>query len=90
MNKSTPENFQPEQKLNEEPQPIVSTSPPAIGNTNVVGGTVGVPCEICGEILIVEKGIVADEDCDIPPLCGKCYTEYYADYMESLRTGYRM
>lgn len=27
--------FQPEQKLNNEPQPIVSTSPPAIGNTNV-------------------------------------------------------
>lgn len=35
MNKSTPENFQPEQKPNSEPQPIDSTSSPAIGNTNV-------------------------------------------------------
>lgn len=59
-------------------------------NTNVVGSTVGVPCEICGEILIVEKGLVPEEECDIPPVCGKCYTEYYADYMQSLRTGYRM
>lgn len=38
MKKSTTENFQPEQKPNSEPQPIDSTSSPAIGNTNVIGG----------------------------------------------------
>lgn len=37
---SSIENVQPEPKLGNEPQPIVSTSPPAIGNTNVVGSTV--------------------------------------------------
>lgn len=39
MNKSTPDNFQSEQKPNSELQPIVSTSSPAIGNTNVVCST---------------------------------------------------
>jgi hypothetical protein len=34
---SSKENFQPEPKMNSEPQPIVSTSSPAIGNTNVSG-----------------------------------------------------
>lgn len=37
MNHSSLELPQPEPKLNSEPQPIVSTSPPAIGNTNVIG-----------------------------------------------------
>lgn len=55
---------------------------------NVVCSAVGVPCEVCGEIIIVEKGMIAEKDCDIPPVCGKCYAEYYADYMQSLRTGY--
>lgn len=35
MHKSSLDNVKPEQKPNSEPQPIVSTSPPAIGNTNV-------------------------------------------------------
>lgn len=35
MNKSTPDNFQSEQKPNSELQSIVSTSSHAIGNTNV-------------------------------------------------------
>lgn len=37
---STTENVKQEPKLNSEPQPIVSTSPPAIGNTNVTGSAV--------------------------------------------------
>lgn len=35
MNHSSIENVKPEPQLNNEPQPMVSTSPPAIGNTNV-------------------------------------------------------
>lgn len=36
MHKSSIENVKMEPQLNSEPQPIVSTSPPAIGNTNVI------------------------------------------------------
>lgn len=35
MNHSQIENVKPEQRPNNEPKPITSTSPPAIGNTNV-------------------------------------------------------
>jgi len=40
MNKSTQENFQPEQKLNNGQKMMDSTSAPANGNTNVSGCTV--------------------------------------------------
>lgn len=40
MNLSQIDYVQPEPKPNDEPQPITSTLPPAIGNTNVIGGFV--------------------------------------------------
>lgn len=59
-------------------------------NTPVVCSAVGVPCEICGEIVIIEQGVIPEDEIDTPPLCGKCYTEYYPEYLQSLRTGYRL
>ena len=70
-------NVQPKPKHNSDKMPIDTTSSQPCIKPNVVCSAVGVPCEVCGEIIIVEKGIIAEEDCDIPPVCGKCYTEYY-------------
>jgi hypothetical protein len=88
MKKSSIDNVKLELLPNNSTTAQVTTSSHNSSKPNAVCSAVGIPCEVCGEIIIVEKGIVAEEDCDIPPVCGKCYTEYYADYMQSLRTGY--
>ena len=49
MNKSTTENFQQEQMLTEEQKPMVNTSSPDIGNTNVSGSDV-VPKDVFDEV----------------------------------------
>ena len=56
----------------------------------VVCSAVGIPCEICGDICIVEQVMIPEEEIVTPVLCGKCYNEYYPEYLQSLRTGYRL
>lgn len=51
---------------------------------------VSTKCDICGEIILLAKGpdLIPDPDDDpIPPVCGKCYTEYYAEVCQQNRTG---
>lgn len=63
MNKSSTENFQPEQKLNEEPQPMDSTSSPAIGNTNVSGSLLSeLNLERCANLYAEQKNSAYTND----------------------------